>query len=218
MLDKQKQDLYSKFKNSIYGTITPSNTAQPSVSDPLQDPDRILERARLFIHRVKDHHHNKIKTKQIDKFEQLYYKIHGYHHNLTRCTNVFDNINHNNGSLSGQPNVPSSISPRPSIPSITSNVPATPGPPHLPPPQCPTPQHKETPTVATPPTHIHVECHWTNGLSIFPAPPYPANNYPYYKKDQTMPLSPNTPHRSLHHSHRISSSQTTYPRGRRIQV
>ena len=157
MLDKQKQDLYSKFKSSIFGTKTtsntantPSNTAQPSVSDTLQDPDHILERARIFIHRVKDHRHNKIKTKQIDKFECLYYKIHGYHHNLTRCNNGLDNIDHNNSSLSGQPNVPSSISPRPSTPSITSNVPATPVPPHLPPPQWPTPQHKETPTVATP--------------------------------------------------------------------
>ena len=97
MLDKQKQDLYSKFKVSIFGTNPPntansnSNTAQSSVSDTLQDQEHIIEKARLFIHRIKDHHHNKIKTKQIDKFEWLYYKIHGYHHNLTRHNNVFDN-------------------------------------------------------------------------------------------------------------------------------
>ena len=100
-----------------------------------------MERARLFIHRIKDHRHNKIKTKQIDKFEWLYYKIHGYHHNLTRHNNVFDNTDHNNRGLSSQPNVPSSSSPRTSTPSITSIVPATPVP--------PTPS---TTTMANPPT------------------------------------------------------------------
>ena len=83
-LDKQKQNQYCKFKDNIFG-FNPSNTVQPSVSDSLQDldPNNILDRARLFIHRIKDHHHNKIKAKQIDKFKCLYYKIHGYHHNLT---------------------------------------------------------------------------------------------------------------------------------------
>ena len=70
MLDKQKQDQYSKFKDSIFG-INQANTDQISVSEPLQDldPDTILDRARLFIHRIKDYHHDKIKTRQIDKFE-----------------------------------------------------------------------------------------------------------------------------------------------------
>ena len=130
MLDKQKQDQYSKFKDSIFG-INQANTAQISVSEPSQDldPDTILDRARLFIHRIKDHHHKKIKTKQIDKFEHLYYKIHGCHHNITRHNPLFDNIDHNNSSLSSQPNVPSSISPRSSTTSISSNVPATHRPP-----------------------------------------------------------------------------------------
>ena len=38
MLDKQKQDQYSKFKDSIFGH-NQANTAQISVSDPVQDPD-----------------------------------------------------------------------------------------------------------------------------------------------------------------------------------
>ena len=64
MLDKQKQDQYSKFKDSIFG-INQSNTAHSSVSEPLQDldTDNILDRARIFIHRIKDHWHEKIKNK-----------------------------------------------------------------------------------------------------------------------------------------------------------
>ena len=64
MLDKQKQDQYSKFKDSIFG-INQANTDQISVSEPLQDldPDTILDRARLVIHRIKDHCHKKIKNK-----------------------------------------------------------------------------------------------------------------------------------------------------------
>ena len=78
MLDKQKQDQYNKFKDSIFG-LNQAKTVLISVSEPVQDqdPDTILDRARLFIHRIKDHQHEKIKTKQIDKFERLYYKIHG---------------------------------------------------------------------------------------------------------------------------------------------
>ena len=75
MLDKQKQDLYCKFKNSIFGPNHLSNrsntsnnnnpnNAQSSVSDTLQDPDQelILQRARFFIHKIRDHRHNKIRN------------------------------------------------------------------------------------------------------------------------------------------------------------
>ena len=47
--------------------------------------------------------------------------------------------------------------------------------------------------MATLPTLIHVEPKWTSGSSTSLKPPSPANNYPYYKKDQTLPLPPNTP-------------------------
>ena len=126
MLDKQRQDQYIKFKDSIFGH-NHANTVQISVSDPVQDPDSdlILDRARSFINKIKEHQHEKIKTKQIDKFKRLYYKIQGCHHNLNRHNHRFDNTDHNSSSLNGQPNVPSSISPRPSTTSITSNVPAT---------------------------------------------------------------------------------------------
>ena len=64
MLDKQKQNQYNKFKDSIFG-INQTNTAPISVSKTVQDlvPDTILDRARLFIHRIKDHWHEKNKNK-----------------------------------------------------------------------------------------------------------------------------------------------------------
>ena len=127
MLDKQRQDQYIKFKDSLFGHDH-ANTVQISVSDLVQDPDLdlVLDRSRSFINKIKEHWHEKIKTKQIDKFERLYYKRHGCHHNLNRHNHHFDNTNHNSSSLSSQPNVPSSISPRSSTTSITSNVPAIP--------------------------------------------------------------------------------------------
>ena len=204
MLDKQKQDQYIKFKDSIF-YHNHANTAHISVSDPVHDPDSdpdtVLDRARAFINKIKEHRHDKIKTKQINKFQRLYYKIHGYHHNLTRHNHLFDNTDHNSSILSSQPNVPSSISPRFSTTSTTSNVPATPRPPHLPPAKQPPKQHQPTPPVATLQALIHVETKWTNGSSTSQKPPLPANSYPYYKKVQTMPSPPNTPNRSLHHGH-----------------
>ena len=202
MLDKQKQDQYSKFKDSIFG-LNHSNTEHSSVSEPLQDldPDTILDRARLFIHRIKDHWHDKIKRKQIDKFKCLHYKICGYHHNITRHNPHLDNIDRNDSGLRGQPNVPSSIPPRSSTPTITSTGPATPHPPHLLPAKCQHPQLKLTLPAATLPTLIHVEHHWTNGSSIYPTLPFPANNCPYYKKVPIFPSLPSTPLRSLHHGH-----------------
>ena len=152
MLDKHKQDQYSKFKDSIF-SLNHSNTDHSSVSEPLQDldPDTILDRARLFIHRIKDHRHDKIKRKQINKFEHLHYKIRGYHHNITRHNTLLDNIDHNDSSLSGQPNVPSSIPPRSSTPSITSTGPATPHPPTPSTSQVSTSTTQANPTSGNPP-------------------------------------------------------------------
>ena len=75
MLDKQRQDQYIKFKDSFFGH-NQANTVQISVPDPVQDPDLdlILDRSRSFINKIKEHRHKNIKTKQIDKFERLYYK------------------------------------------------------------------------------------------------------------------------------------------------
>ena len=120
-LDKQRAEQYNKFKESLSNQTT--NTAQIAVSDP--SLDQVLDRARLFINRIKEHQHNKIKTKQQDKFEWLYFKRYGCHHNLTSHNHRFDHIDRNSNSLSGQPNVPSSISPRSCTSSTTSSVPAT---------------------------------------------------------------------------------------------
>ena len=127
MLDKQREEQYIKFKD-ILTSHNHANTVQISVSDPVQDQalDLVLDRSRLFINRIKEHWHEKIRTKQIDKFKRLYYKRYGCHHNLNRHNHHFDHIDHNSSSLSRQPNVPSSFSPRSSTASTTSNVPATP--------------------------------------------------------------------------------------------
>ena len=137
MLDKQRAEQYSKFKEILNNLTT--NTAQNSVSDSSRDQD--LDRARLLINKIKEHWHNKIKTKQQDKFEHLHYKRYGCHHNLISHHHCFDHINRNSNGLSRQPNVPSSSSPRPSTPSITFSVPATP--------MAPTPSTSTTTTQST---------------------------------------------------------------------
>ena len=121
MLDKQRVEQYSKFKEILNNQTT--NTDQISVSDISHDQD--LDRARLLINRTKEHGHNKTKTKQIDKFEHLHYKRYACHQNLTSHSQHFEHINHNTNSLSRQPNVPSGSSPRPSTSSSNSSVPAT---------------------------------------------------------------------------------------------
>ena len=121
MLDKQRAEQYSKFKESLNNSST--NTALNSVSDtPL---DQVLDRARLLINKIKEHWHNKIKTKQQGKFECLHYKRYGCHHNFNSHHQFFDHIDCNSNALGRQPNVPSGSSPRPSTSSINSSVPAT---------------------------------------------------------------------------------------------
>ena len=107
MLDKQRAEQYSKFKEIISNQT--SNTDHFSVSDTPRD--QVLDRARLFINNIKEQQHDKIKTKQQNKFEQLYFKIHGCHHNLTRHPQNLDNIQQNSSHLGGQPCVSTSSSP-----------------------------------------------------------------------------------------------------------
>ena len=116
MLDKQRSEQYSKFKEILLNQTT--NIDQISVSDT--SCDQFLDRARLFINRIKEHRHDKVKARQQNKFEWLYFKIHGCHHNLTRCPQVFDNIHPNANALGSQPNMPASSSPRLSTSSNTS--------------------------------------------------------------------------------------------------
>ena len=115
-LDKERETQYKKFKDML----THSNQHD-------KDPD--LDRCRLFINKIKDHRHSKIKEKHISKFERLYFKCYGYLNNINRHAENIDNIDHRN-TLSGHQNVPSSIY-RTSTPvSNPTTVPATPMAPH----------------------------------------------------------------------------------------
>ena len=113
-LDKQRETQYRKFKDMLFNS-----------NQHVQDPDLDLQRSRSFINKIKDHRHSKIKEKHIDKFKRLYFKHHGYHHNLNRHAVNLDNINHQN-PLSGHRNVPTSFSSTSTPASNPTTVPATP--------------------------------------------------------------------------------------------
>ena len=174
-------------------------------SNNVQDPNSDLERSRLFINKIKEHRHNKIKEKHINKFERLYFKCHGYHHNLNRHAANLHNIDHQN-TFSRHQNVPSSFS-------FTSNpttVPAT----------CmaPTPSSSTTdsnPAPGLPPsshsyTHMDHTNKWVNSLSKIPLT---KEQLSLLQKGPNFVFPPNTSHRSLHNSHRTSLFQTTSPGG-----
>ena len=84
-LDKQRETQYRKFKDTLFNS-----------NQHVQDPDLDLERSRLFINKIKDHRHSKMKEKHIDMFKRLYFKHCGYHHNLNRHAVNMDNIDHQN--------------------------------------------------------------------------------------------------------------------------
>ena len=90
------------------------------------DQEADLERCRLFINKIKEHGDNKTKKRQIDKFDRLFYKRYGYHHNLTRQmqTQNFSNIDQQ-CTLSGHHNVPSSFCSTSTQASSNPAVPAT---------------------------------------------------------------------------------------------
>ena len=146
-LDKQREDQYKKFKD----TISNQNN---------QDYDQDLDRSRLFINRIKEHRHDKIKKKHIEKFEKLHFKHYGYHHNISSHTPSFDNTDNGSNALSRQPNVPSRFSTRSTPTSTTSSISSTPMAPHLPPTQWLPTQHLG---YLLPAPAIHVPVTWTNG-------------------------------------------------------
>ena len=82
-LDKQRESQYQKFKDTL------------EVNNSDHEHEQYLDRSRTFIYKIKEHRHDKIKKKHINKFEKLYYKRYGYHHNLNRRNASFNNINHN---------------------------------------------------------------------------------------------------------------------------
>ena len=58
--DKQREIQYQKFKDTLV-----QNNA---------DHEQYLDRSRTFINKIKEHRHDKIKKKHINKFESLYFK------------------------------------------------------------------------------------------------------------------------------------------------
>ena len=61
----------------------------------LNEHEHDINRCLQLINKVKEHRHDKIKRKQIDKFEHLYFKRYGYHHNFSKGSPNFDNIDTN---------------------------------------------------------------------------------------------------------------------------
>ena len=130
------------------------------------DQDLDLDRCRLFINKIKDHRHDKVKENHIEKFERLYFKNYGYQYNLNRWTNNGSNIDQN--TLSGKPNVPSSISRTSTTASNLTTIPATP--------MAPTPSNVTTdtnPAPRLPPSrtsHTCTDCtdKWVINLSKTP--------------------------------------------------
>ena len=96
------------------------------------------------------------KNTSINKFERLYYKCHGYLHNLNRHAVNLDNTDHHN-TLRGHQNVPSSICSTSTTASNPTTVPATPMAPtpststtaSNPAPRLPPSSHKDTCTNCT---------------------------------------------------------------------
>ena len=177
-LDKKREDQYKMFKAII------SNTDN-------QDQDQDLDRSRLFINKIKEHRHDKIKAKHMKKFEKLHFKHYEYHHNINRCTHFFDNTDHVPDTLSRQPNVPSSFTTSSTAASTTSSATATP--------ITPTPSTQAvailpaprlSPSTSTSHTGSSHMDKWVNNLSKTPSL---QNSYPSYKKVPTLPSLPNTP-------------------------
>ena len=169
-LDKQREKHYQEFKD-----ILNQNNS---------DNEQCLERSRTFINRIKEHRHDKIKKKHINKFEKLYFKRYGYHHNLNRCTPSFGNIDHNFQALSRQSNVPSAFSTKTTNYSSTSSIPATPRAPHLPPMQQ---TSNQWPTIQHPdnqfPPYMY-QPHGQMGHQPFQNPPYQRKIIPSTKRPQ----------------------------------
>ena len=125
MFKKNRSQYYSYLKNMINQ----------------HDQETDVEKCILFINKIKEHRHRKIKEKHISKFEHLYFKRFGYHHNLNRHTQNLDNIDQD-CTLSGHLNVPSSFSTTSSEASTNPSFPATP--------RAPTPSSSADPAPTAP--------------------------------------------------------------------
>ena len=196
----EKQLLYERIRN-INNTLEmfEKNRSQyfcclKNMVNP-HDQDSDINKCILFINKIKEHRHSKIKEKHINKFEHLYFKRFGYHHNLNRQMQNIDSIDQD-CTLSRHLNVPSSFSDTFSQASSNSAGPATP--------TAPTPSSSADPapvaTTATPgnpPFSLTDTCKtsnhtkkWVINLSKTPSL---QNSYPFYKKAHTLPKLPSPP-------------------------
>ena len=187
MFKKNRSQYYSHLRNMI---------------NQQEQHDQDIEKCIQFIHKIKDHRHNKIKAKCIDKFKCLDFKRFGYHFNFTRNTQNFYNIDHNR-TLSGQQNVPSSISMTTSNASSHSTAPATPMASTLsassnPAPAAPTTAPGHPPSISSHTCKIDdLTKKWVINSS---KPPSLQISYLFYRKVPTSPYHPSTLHGSLHNS------------------
>ena len=124
----EKQLLYERVRN-MNSTLDmfDKNRSQyySCVKSMLNEHDEDINKCILFINKTKEHRHSKIKERQIDKFEHLYFKRYGYQHNLNRQAQNIDSIDQD-CTWSGHPNVPSSLSNTSPTASSNPAVPATP--------------------------------------------------------------------------------------------
>ena len=111
MLETNRRDYYFHLKSMI--------------NQHDQEIEQDISKYIHFINKIKEHRHSKIKAKHIHKFDHLYFKRFGYHHNFTRNTQNLDNFDQNN-ALSGQSNMPSNVSITSPNAIGSSTVPATP--------------------------------------------------------------------------------------------
>ena len=139
-----------------------------------------------LINRIKEHRHDRMKARQIDKFECLYFKKHGHHHNFTRGLENFNNISQ--VTLSGHSHLPPSSS---STRTNVSGNSTTPAALMAPTPSATTPSAPTAPSVAPPDLVIHASfpptTPNTSGLSTSSTPPLHQHKNHYWKEAQTLP-------------------------------
>ena len=141
----EKQLLYERIRNinSILDMYQHNRCKQYSFLKNMINENEINTCLHL-INRLKEHRHDKIKARQIDKFECLYFKQYGYgyNHNFSRGSENLDNINTANVTLSGHSHLPPSSFSTRSHASGNSSTPAAPILQHL---QLPHPWHSQHP-------------------------------------------------------------------------
>ena len=123
----EKQLLYERIRNinSILYMYEHNRCKQYSHLRNMINENEINSCSHL-INRIKEHRHDKIKARQIDTFEHLYFKKHEYHLNFTRGSENSNNINTADITLSRHSHFPPSRSSTRSDASSNSSTPAAP--------------------------------------------------------------------------------------------